>query len=96
MDANNLNQAAQKLAKLSNFRLCGKIFKNHDYYFYKSAINYFSQEYSEVLSNIDLAWDYKEKLRKEIIVYTNTGKTINSDDPEAENMIKVLEEFCSE
>ena len=96
LDATNLNQAAQKLAKLSNFRSCGNIFSYHDYYFYKAIIHYYSHEYSEALSNMDLAWDYKEKSRKEITVNTITGKTINSDDPEAENMIKVLEEFCSD
>ena len=90
----NINQAAQKFDKLSNLRICGNIFKFHDYYFYKSIIHYYSQEYSEALSNLDLAWKCKEKLRKEAI--NQNDKMTNSDDPENENTIKILEEFCSD
>ena len=94
LEISNINQAAQKLAKLSNLRWCGNIFKYHDYYFYKSIIHYYSQEYSEALSNLDLSWKYKEMLRKDM--RKQNTKMRNSEDPENENMIKILEEFCSD
>jgi len=92
LENSNLIQGVQKLAKTLGYKISGDVFKLHDLYFYKSVYHFYLEEYEQALADLETAWACRERYIKK----DNNKKKHGSAVVDSQEMIKVLEEFCSD